>query len=168
MHTEGLRLNYRVYASLRRQCHFLRVSLFLIVLFCLHTSQLITQSSVYNDWRRRHISNTNSYSILGRGKQLFENFLPVQAYEKEFAEFPFPVESIIPWLIAFFFNVFIIASLNGEEYWSGWSRFSVYKYHDVWTRYRGCPINTQTSTKCTAELQRDFYKGINIINGLNL
>ena len=46
-------------------------------------------------------SNTNRYSIYGRGKQLF-NFLPLQTYEKTFAEFPFLFIFIIPWLSKYY------------------------------------------------------------------
>ena len=55
-----------------KNCHCIQVSLFHIVFFCLHAPQLIVQSSVKNAWRRKHILNTNSYSISSRGKQLFK------------------------------------------------------------------------------------------------
>ena len=74
MHTEGLRLNCHVYVSLRKQRHLRRVSLILIVLFCLNAPQLIVQSSIQNDWRRKHISNTNSLSTYRRGNQIFKKF----------------------------------------------------------------------------------------------
>ena len=50
MHTEGLRLNWNVYASLWKQRNFLWVSSFIRVLYCLHALELVIQSSVKNDW----------------------------------------------------------------------------------------------------------------------
>ena len=66
--TESLRLNCHVYALLRKQRHFLWVSSFLIILFCLQArNQSFNLAS-----RTTGIENTNNYSISSRGKQLFK------------------------------------------------------------------------------------------------
>ena len=95
MHAEGLSLNCRVYASLRKPRPFLWVSSFLIVLFCLQASQLIVQSSVWNEWHTKHKSNTNSKPFSRRGRQLFNNFAFTIIQEK-IAEVSVPLESICP------------------------------------------------------------------------
>ena len=53
-----------------KQPHLLQVSSLAIVLFCLDASQLNVQYSAYNYWHRQRTSNTNSYSISNRSKQV--------------------------------------------------------------------------------------------------
>ena len=65
-----------------------------IVLFCLYAPQSIIQYSAWNDWHRRHISNSNSYSILGRGKQLYKDFCYYK--QERICRISVSVGSIIP------------------------------------------------------------------------
>ncbi|XP_067942748.1 uncharacterized protein [Watersipora subatra] len=54
--------------------------------------------------------------------------------------------------------IYRIDSLDGEQFWSSWSRTSIAKQREIWTRFRGCSLAFNSSSVCTAELQRDFYQ----------
>ena len=85
-----------VYCSTTLKSHSLRVSSFSAILVCSRAPQPVAQFSVYNDWRRRHTSNTSSYSIQSRGKQLFNYFAIANIWEKV-CQIAILVQSIIPW-----------------------------------------------------------------------
>ena len=60
-----------------------------------HKLQMIVQASVQNDQSRRHILNTNSNTILSRGKQLFKNIFHRQHARKNLPSFRFCIYSIL-------------------------------------------------------------------------
>ena len=65
---------FSVCVPLRKMRHCFQVSLLLIAFFCLRAPKLTGRFDVQNDWCRRHTSNTSSYFISSRGKQLFKLF----------------------------------------------------------------------------------------------
>ena len=79
-----LQQEFNVYVPPRKKRHFF-VCHRLLLYACAPNNR---QPKVWNDWHRRHTSNTSRYSSSSRGKQLF-NFLPLQTFEKTFGEFPF-------------------------------------------------------------------------------
>ena len=82
----------------RAKSYFLWVSSFLIVFFCLRALRLIGQFSVLNDWRRRHTSNTSSYSIQSKGKQL-SIFFAIANIRETISGDPFLFSLVIPWCV---------------------------------------------------------------------
>ena len=87
-----LQQEFNVCVPLRKKRHCCLVFL-LLTFFRLGAPQLIGQFSVQNDLRRKHPSNTGSYSISIRGKQLY--IFCHYRHIKRICQFSVPVETII-------------------------------------------------------------------------